>query len=256
MDLKEKTQNENRHPWELSRTKNLINIVMKYLLDKGTVKIADIGAGDMYFDTQLSKKLKDENITSVIFAIDKEYREEALGEREVIMLNDIQILEKNSMDCIVMMDVLEHIEDVSNFLELVLDKLKDNGVLITTVPAFQSLFSHHDTFLCHLRRYEYEELRNLLLCKKLDVIYSHYFYTTLYFARWLQVKLEKVRPRKIEVGIGMWKYDRGNFITKSIELVLNVDFRINKIISKIGIRLPGLSLLAVAKKGCNSNLSQ
>ena len=248
MDLKEKTQNENRHPWELSRTKNLLHIIKKCLLDKNNVKIADIGAGDMYFDKQLVEKLKDENITPIIFAIDKEYSKQISHEKEIIMLNDIQILEKESMDCIIMMDVLEHIEDDSKFLELVLDRLKENGVLIVTVPAFQSLFSFHDTFLLHFRRYQYEKLQNLLLRNKFEVIHSHYFYTTLYLARWLQLKLEKVWPSKRTTGIGMWKYSQANLITKSFASILNADFCFNGIFSKIGVRLPGLSLLAVVKK--------
>jgi len=147
-----------------------------------------------------------------------------------------------------MMDVLEHIEDESKFLELVLDQLKENGILICTVPAFQSLFSSHDTFLLHFRRYKYEKLQNLLLYNKFEVVYSHYFYTTLYVARWLQLKLEKVRLSKMETGIGMWKYSKESFVTSSIESVLNADFRVNEIVSKMGMRFPGLSLLSVAKK--------
>lgn len=51
------------------------------------------------------------------------------------------------------------------------------------------------------------------------------------------------------VGIGMWKYSKESLITRSIKFVLNIDFNINSIINKLGVRLPGLSLLAVAKKG-------
>ena len=44
MDLREKTQNNYRHPWELGRANNLLNIVQKYLPNKNNVKVADICA--------------------------------------------------------------------------------------------------------------------------------------------------------------------------------------------------------------------
>lgn len=164
------------------------------------------------------------------------------------MYKDISMLENNSMECIIMMDVLEHIQDDSAFLKLVLDKLMRNGILIVTVPAFESLFSSHDTYLKHYRRYNYVELRELLLSNNLHIVRSHYFYSTLFAARWLQLMLKKLKPDEKNVGIGMWKYSEDNFITRVIELILNIDFNVNVTLNKLGIRLPGLSLLAVATK--------
>lgn len=102
-----------------------------------------------------------------------------------------------------MMDVLEHIEDDSKFMEMVSDKLAINGILIITVPAFQKLFSFHNSYLLHFRRYKYETLLDILLRNKFEVLSSHYFYTSLYFVRWLQLKFDKFNPHCRDEGIGM-----------------------------------------------------
>lgn len=248
MDLKEKTQNNNRHPWELSRTKNLIKTFKKYAPDKENVLIADIGAGDMYFDMQLIETLMNENVSSTIFAIDKCYDKQISDMAGIIILNDIQELEKDSVDCIIMMDILEHIERDSEFLGLVSERLKENGIVILTVPAFQSLFSEHDTFLLHHRRYEYSQLENLLCSKQFKILKGHYFYTTLAFARWLQIKLTETKERTKHTGIGKWNYGSNHVITKFIEVILNTDFYINEVLDGLGVHLPGLSILAIARK--------
>lgn len=246
MDLREITNNENRHPWELSRTKNLIHLCSEFISNKDTIKIGDIGAGDRYFDNQLIAKLKNENINPVIYAIDNEYKNTISNQKDIILLKDIFMLEKESMDCIIMMDVLEHIKDDNIFLELALDRLKVNGILIITVPAFENLFSSHDTYLKHFRRYDYIGLRKLLHSNSLHIVRSHYFYSSLCAARWLQLKMKKQEGKN--VGIGMWKYNDKSIITRSIEFILNIDFSFSVILNKLGIRLPGLSLLAVAIK--------
>lgn len=254
MDLKEMTDNENRHPWELSRTTNLIKVCKEFLFNKEngnkTLKIGDIGAGDRYFDNRLITELKNENFNPVIYAVDNKYENTYSSQKEIVLLQDTNLLERNSMDCIIMMDVLEHVREDDKFLKLVLDKMKDKGILIITVPAFETLFSAHDVYLKHYRRYNYRVLRNLLVSNNLRIIRSHYFYSSLCIARWLQLKFKKDRKtERKNVGIGTWKYNEKSFITKSIEFILNVDFNINVKMSKLSnFGLPGLSLLAVAIK--------
>jgi hypothetical protein len=45
-----------------------------------------------------------------------------------------------------------------------------------------------------------------------------------------------------------WRYSESNIITIIVKMVLNIDFWINKIMDKIFIHLPGLSLFAICKK--------
>ena len=57
-------------------------------------------------------------------------------------------------DCIIYIDVLEHIEYPTQEILKIKDKLAVGGKLIILVPAYQSLFSEFDKNIGHFRRYD------------------------------------------------------------------------------------------------------
>ena len=241
MDLTEKTENIRRHPWELSRSYNVLKLMPK----NSNLVYADIGAGDQYFTSKLLQ------ITSGnVFAIDNEYKDKRIAQDGIICLNDPSLIENNSIDCLLMMDVLEHIENETIFLCEGLDKLKANGKLIITVPAMQFLFSSHDVFLKHHRRYSRRQLLDLLRKHDICIEQSYYFYSTLFFIRYITLLFEKLKPKDVKrnFGIGLWRHNEDSIITRSLVLILNMDFFLNKLLNKIHLRLPGLSLLAICRK--------
>ena len=242
MDLTEKTENIKRHPWELSRTYCLLKVLPK---NNNHTNFADIGSGDKYFTSKLLPFTEGD-----IYAIDNEYCQDKSIEEGVICLNDICLLKNNSIDYLIMMDVLEHIENDSDFLKKVLIKLKPGGEILITVPAMQFLFSSHDVFLKHYRRYSREKLNTLLKDNDLMIVRSHYFYSTLFILRSISLLFEKLKfnKKKKNVGVGLWKFNSNNGITRLLFHWLNFDFLVNKLLSKLGIRIPGLSLLAICKK--------
>jgi SAM-dependent methyltransferase len=67
--------------------------------------------------------------------------------------------QSSSFDVILMLDVLEHIEDEVVCLQEARRVLRDNGILILTVPAHQYLFSSWDHIVGHKRRYSKRTLR-------------------------------------------------------------------------------------------------
>lgn len=242
MDLIEKTANQNRHPWELSRSGNILEIIKNY--SDGFV-YADIGSGDKFFAVNL------QNITrNKVFAVDTGYDIEGKDENGIVCFKEVYSLPDNMISCIVMMDVLEHVEDENVFLQKVLNKLKPGGKIIITVPAMQFLFSGHDVFLNHLRRYNRKDLFSLLNEYDLDIERCHYFYTILLFVRVFSLFIEKtgLKRESQNNGIGNWKYSERSFITRLLTFILDIDFCLNKMLNKLGVRLPGLSLLAVCRK--------
>lgn len=252
MDLIEKTENQRRHPWEISRGSCILKILQK---NGQEADYADIGAGDKYFSLELRAIT-----TGKVFAVDNGYKNEKSEEDGIICLNEVSILENSSLDCIVMMDVLEHIENENEFLKSVLDKLRPGGRILLTVPAMQYLFSFHDVFLKHYRRYDRKQLFELLFKNGITIEQSHYFYSVLFVQRCLSVVIEKYFPNKNRknVGIGRWRYNKNSFITRLLVLILNLDFSLNKLLCKYHVYLPGLSLLAVCRKkhseDCNSSV--
>jgi SAM-dependent methyltransferase len=65
-------------------------------------------------------------------------------------------------DTVTMLDVLEHVRDDEGALAEVRRVLRPGGRYIFSVPAYQHLWSAHDTALHHFRRYEYRGLQSLL----------------------------------------------------------------------------------------------
>ncbi len=79
-------------------------------------------------------------------------------------------------ECITILDVLEHAEDPEAVLRELSRILKNQGIMIVTVPAFKFLWSHHDEALSHLRRYQKEELKELLENHGFEVDKIGYFF--------------------------------------------------------------------------------
>lgn len=239
MDLTEKTENINRHPWELSRSFNLLKLFPK---NTNSFVYADIGSGDRFFAQKLQSKT-----TAKVFAIDNEYKNAIVEEDGIICLNNISLLENNSIDCLIMMDVLEHIENESEFFKILLEKLKPNGKIVLTVPAMQFLFSSHDEYLKHYRRYSRKRLLNVLKKNDINIEKCHYFYFTLFILRNISLFIEIIKGsnKKKNVGIGLWAYHESSIINRIIVLFLNIDFLLNIFFNKFNFRLPGLSIIAV-----------
>jgi SAM-dependent methyltransferase len=81
---------------------------------------------------------------------------------------------------ICLFDVLEHIDkDTETLIALKRLLLKDGRILIT-VPAFQWLWSSHDEYLHHKRRYTAKQLRKTITDAELQPVKISYFNTILF----------------------------------------------------------------------------
>jgi SAM-dependent methyltransferase len=72
----------------------------------------------------------------------------------------IRILSGHAFDCIVYIDVLEHIEDDKSELERACLLLRPSGRLIVLAPAHQALYSPFDRAIGHYRRYDSASLKS------------------------------------------------------------------------------------------------
>ena len=233
MDLIEKNDNENRHPWELSRINSLVKEINKYHT-KGDV--LDIGCGDSFFDYQLLEKNKNIN---KLYGIDI-YTKEEYTDHNYIVINNYDKLKNKKFDTIIMLDVIEHIEDDYDFLENTVKKLlKNDGKVIITVPAYQFLFGKHDIELKHFRRYNLKMIRKLCDKTSFKIKKAHYFYASLVLPRLMSKLLNK------DDRINNWKYSKNHILTKLFEGILNLDYFICKKLNKLSF---GLSLFVVIER--------
>ena len=76
-------------------------------------------------------------------------------------------------------DVVEHIENDSEFLGLIYDYLQPNGVVYVTVPAFHFLWSSNDVSAGHFRRYTTHSLTSVLTRCGFNVSYCSYLFSFL-----------------------------------------------------------------------------
>ena len=232
MDLIETSDNVNRHPWELSRTQKVIS-KLKKLGIKGNV--LDIGCGDSYFDKRLAEAVPDVTVYGVdIFLTDEIHSE------RVHAVNSLEKLPDVRFDFILMMDVIEHIEDDIGYVKDIVNKLKDEGTVFITVPAFMSLYSLHDKELRHFRRYNHKQLRAVTEAAGLEEAFWSYFYFCL-------IPLRLLTMNKTE-NLSGWHESEKSFKTRFVKGVLNIDFSVLSALSHIFIHIPGLSLMSVNKK--------
>lgn len=232
MDLSEKKDFKYRHPWEIARADMVIKDFERLNI-KG--KVLDIGCGDNYFDSRLINDVKDiEGVWGIDINLEKD-----IDDGKCHFYNSYDKIKDQQFDCILLMDVLEHVEDAESFLKDVLKYRKEGGTIIITVPAFQKLFSTHDKELKHFRRYEYKTLNELITSCGLEHLEWTYFYLSLLIIR--------IFTKNMSLGLDQWNNDYKSIKTQIIRLILNIDATILKFLSKKGIHIPGLSIFMIIK---------
>ena len=105
------------------------------------------------------------------------------------------------------MDVLEHLKSEREILDQIsLCLLEDQGYVVVAVPAFPGLFSAHDEFMGHYRRYTQGCLNHLMTEHGFRRIASGYLFISLFIVRLLTTLINKIvhRPSKKCTGVGKW----------------------------------------------------
>lgn len=84
------------------------------------------------------------------------------GIRSYVATLDKLQFPKNSIKCIGIFDVLEHLENPNEVLDEIYRVLEPGGLLVTSVPAHQWLFSDFDKSIGHFRRYSRKKIVSTL----------------------------------------------------------------------------------------------
>jgi len=87
---------------------------------------------------------------------------------------------KGSFDLVCLLDVLEHVEEDLATLQAIGALLAPHGHALITVPAYRWMWSAHDEFLHHKRRYTSGELRRKVSAAGLQLGHISYFNTLLF----------------------------------------------------------------------------
>ena len=147
-------ENFDNHWWFESR-KNIIEKTLKKYIHK-KINILDYGAGSGVNVEMLSKFGKVD--------IYEPHKETAKYLNKKYSAKKFKIIKKISAkkyDLIILADVLEHIKKDKKKIKQLSRKLKKNGKLLITVPAYKFLFTKKDVILGHYRRYRLSEIKSI-----------------------------------------------------------------------------------------------
>ena len=236
--------------WHKHRAFCIANALKKFMpQDSGW--LADVGGGNGY----LAKFLAESGLQTVLFepAYSGVKNAQQRGVKNIIWgLLDASIVREGCVPAIGLFDVLEHIESDGDFIQNFRPFLRNDGIIICTVPAHNFLWSEKDDFVFHKRRYSLKQVRKLFVENGYDIVYGTYFFSLLLPA----VFLLKSLPYRL-FGKAKTAFEAQEKITrehKQNRLLFSI-FAYERMLIKYKKRLPiGASILLVAKKVMQNGL--
>ena len=230
---------------------NAIHAIIESVIgDQGEIRMLDVGCGDGFVCRDLSRRADVQVIYGVdVHLTDREVDALRKADEKVIYSNDYIGLPEKRCDLVLLLDVLEHVREDVRFLDEIADRyLSNDGYLVITVPAFQSLYSHHDTFLAHFRRYDRKALIRLIHGANLSCIRSGYLFLSLLPVRIAEVVHERMTGVEGERAHGVGRWAAGRTLTCVVKGILQFDNRFSLFLNSFGVRIPGLTVWAVCGK--------
>ncbi len=185
--------NEDSHWWFQARQ----NIIKMFLVQNRAHydTVLDIGCGSGHF----LRNIKD--ISSTRYGIDEHSYSTA---DHTVRQGDARNLPfgADSMDLITMLDVLEHIPESDAALREVHRVIRKDGLFLLTVPAFQFLYSPHDSKNNHVKRYCKKDLCAQLTKNGFQILRCSYFNTWLFPIEATVRLVEKALGHEMGVSTG------------------------------------------------------
>ncbi len=138
--------------------------------------ILDVGAGSGYF----SRYLLAHSEAKESWCIDINYNDDTDTDeagKPVHFRRNIGIL---NADLVLLMDVLEHVDDDIGLLSEYIQKVPNGAQFIISVPAFQFIWSSHDVFLDHKRRYRLTQLEEVVEKAGLKIKRGAYYFGAVF----------------------------------------------------------------------------
>ena len=155
--------------------------------------------------------------------------------------NDMPLLKV--YDAVFCLDVVEHVENDVAAVAKLSTYVKDDGYLITTVPAYQWLWSAHDEANHHFRRYTLDSYLELFQNTDLKIVYASYFNTLLFPLAAISRSFQGLSNSASSNSNKSLKLPN-----RVINFVLLKIFRLEAIIAG-RVKMPfGLSIIVVAQK--------
>jgi 2-polyprenyl-3-methyl-5-hydroxy-6-metoxy-1,4-benzoquinol methylase len=155
-------------------------------------RLLDVGAGSGFFSRHLLSDGGAQSALCVDIGYERD-RDEAVGGKAVLYRRDCGATD---CDLVLMMDVLEHVDDDAGLVRHYATKVPSGAHFLVTVPAFRFLWSGHDVFLEHKRRYTLPEIEQTMRDAGLEVVSgAYYFGLILPLAAVIRLATRSTEPR-------------------------------------------------------------
>lgn len=233
MDLKELHSGVDPHNhWYYAHKSQLVtDAIIKYAKDKHTV--IDVGAGSGFF---AEKALEVMDTDASAICVDINYTDIEIQESHP-KFNKTREATKLASNIYLMIDVLEHVSSDKKLLESYVIQAEKDATFIITVPAFQFLWSSHDVYLEHYRRYTLKMLSKTVQDSGLEIVSARYVFAPVLPIAYAGKILDK-RNSSPKSRMG----NHNKYLARIASWVLSYERKMTR--NKIG----GVTVLLVARK--------
>ena len=209
MDLKEEDilgDSVGEHWYYRSKFRALETLLRPHL---ATATVLDVGAGSGFF----ARELISSGFSAEVTCVDVGYAEDRDEVLEGGVIHFRREVTSSTADLALFLDVLEHVDDDRGMLEHYRRALGPGRFVAITVPAFQFLWSGHDEFLEHRRRYTLRGLEALVRESGLVVVQGNYFYGSVFPAAAI-VRLGSRRPGSYKSSLRQYGSTANRLLTQ------------------------------------------
>jgi len=148
----------------------------KLLGDRRIKRILDIGAGSGFFSRYLLSKSN----AAEAWCVDIGYKKDSDSSEAKKPIHFRKSIDFIDVDTVLLMDVLEHVNDDVYLLKEYKNKVPHGTRFLISVPAFQFIWSEHDIFLEHKRRYKLTDIEHVIEHAGLRVTHGVYYFGSVF----------------------------------------------------------------------------
>jgi len=184
MDIKELSLvNPDQHWYYQSKLFALRRVLNRYKPDARS--FIDVGAGSGFF----ARNLADFEAGDQAICVDPNYSKESQEFEGALRFT--RTPPAQAADAYLLIDVLEHVPDEYELLRPYLASAQPGAIFVATVPAFMSMWSAHDVFLEHYRRYTLRSISQVFMESQLTVVHGRYLFGSVFPAAWFVRRLQR-----------------------------------------------------------------
>lgn len=234
---------EEHYWWHVAKRRLVKKLLEDHVDDYKSKVYLDVGCGTGKMIEEMSKWKNWKQVIGI------DGSEEALKFSKMrgstsVMMGDFEKtlpLTSESVNVISSLDVVEHVNNDKQLLAEFFRVLKNDGVVVITVPAYKWLWTYWDDMLEHKRRYRRSELEKKMVEAGFEIERVSYFYSYLLPIAMLFRVIKTIFPKKKSksdfVAIPEW----------ANQILLSLARWEAKVIDMISIPT-GLSVVCVARK--------